>query len=98
MIKAKKCVGSQSSLLKAASIYRHMVEYITHSYYGESSYNGEYGDSEVSFHKWLNGHCKHGWELVQIIPMKRYYSYEKPSWGEGMSMIFLCVFKKVQQE
>ena len=75
-----------------------MVEYITHSYYGEGSYHDEYGDREVSFHKWLNGHCKNGWELFQIIPVERHFSYEKPSWGMSTKLIFLCVFKKIQDE
>jgi hypothetical protein len=75
-----------------------MVEYITHSYYGDSSYNGEFGNEEVSFHRWLNGHCKNGWELFQIIPFESHFSYERPSLGSSTRVIFLCVFKKIENE
>ena len=73
-----------------------MVEYITHTYYGNEDHAYDIPVEESGLHKWINDHCKHGWELFQIIPIKSFYSYEKPSWGANINIKFFCVFKKVE--
>ena len=74
-----------------------MDEYITQTYYGEESDKTENGDRDASFHRWLNSHCVHGWELFQVIPIKQFHSWESP-WNETVKVSLYCVFKKNDSE